>query len=414
MSQNEQFHQACEQWLRGALQLLSNKQIPYQEDMEVTFTTNGGYQTCGGIYIVDIGRLYISYHDELMSLPEYETIENIVLQTPALTSTLCMDAGGEVHPEIGIQRHFIERCLLVLLTEYFRTKQDFSFRTADHERIYEKLEQFIYSTEPFDAVCLVHIRNLITDVNTIRLDRGVVLRQATHEERVAAVKTLFSPFNRSVSSDVPDMFLEIHQPADRVTPLDLQAASIIAQSAVLALRLIKDNPIGLVSYNWDVPEQPFRLNKNGISSPFILPSAFSGERYILTEEEATILPRLFKKTKKANKNPKLSIAITRFEDAYTRIKNEDKLIDYWTALEALFLYDESNFQMSRTLALAISYYLGKNESERQSIKNDITRSHDLRSDVVHGKELKQNVNLIEMVTKTENHLRHALRKRIEE
>lgn len=413
---NEQFHQACEQWLQGALQLLRDKPLTHEEDMEVTFTPNG-YQTHGGIYKVDLGRLYINYHEELLRLPEYETVENIVLQTPSLVSTLCMDAGGIVHPEIGIQRHFIERCLLVLLTEYFRTTQDFSFKIADFEGIYAKLEQFVYSTEPFDAVCLVDIRNLVAEVNTIRLDRGVILRQATHDEKVGAVKTLHNPIFRSVSSEVPDTFLEILQPADRVTPLDLQIASTIAQSAVLALRLIEDNPIGLVSYSWDVPEQPFRLNKGGMQSPLVLPSAFRGERYSLTQDEATILPKLYKKAKRAYRNSEITTAITRFEDSYTRIKLEDKLIDYWVALEALFfslIPKEYVGSMGETVASNIAYYISKTESERRSIYAFIYSSHKVRGYFVHGQRGTAPEHLNLTIKKTEQYLRTALRKCIEE
>jgi len=90
MSQNEQFHQACEQWIQAALRLLVNKQMPYGEDIEVTFTPNG-YQTRGGICKVDIGHLYIIYRDELLSLPEYKSVENIILNMPSLASVLCID-----------------------------------------------------------------------------------------------------------------------------------------------------------------------------------------------------------------------------------------------------------------------------------------------------------------------------------
>jgi len=416
MSQNEQFHQACEYWLQAALQLLKNKPLSYTEDMEVTFILNG-YETRGGIYKVDIGRLYTTYREKLLSLPEYEAVVHIVLQTPALASTLCMDAEGIVHAVVGIQRYFIERCLLVLLTEYFIATQDFVFKEADFEGIYEKLEWFVYNTESFDAICLVHIRNLAIEVGTILLDRSVILRQATHEEKVGAVKNLYNPLFRIVGSEVPDTFLEVHQPTNRVTPLDLQEASTIAQSAVLALRLIKDNPIGIVSYSWDVPEQPFRLNKSGTQSPLVLPSAFSGERYILTQEEATILPKLYKKVKRAYRNLEITTAITRFEDSYTRIKSEDKLIDYWVALEALFfslIPKEYVGSMGETVASNIAYYVGNTESERRSIYAFIYSSHKARSYFVHGQRGTAPEHLDSTIKKTEQYLRTALRKRIEE
>ncbi len=412
MSKNNKLKKACEVWIQGALRLLATKQVPYIEDLEVTFTENG-YQTRGGIYTVDFGRLYAIYRDELLSLPEYSSVENIVLNTESLASILSLDAAGVMPSEVSSQKYFIERHVIGLLLEYLTTALDFTFKPAAFEAIYEKLEQYIY-LESFEGVWLVHIRNLSFDDNTIRLDRGVTLRQATYEEKTRAVKEVyrFPFFGRHV--DIPKIFLEIRHSVGRIEPPDNQEATIIAQAVILALRLIKDNPVGIVSSYWDVPGQPFRPNQGSTYSPLLLPGAFSGEPFILTQEDIAILPKLYKKAKKAIKNSKLSIVITRLEDAYTRTKNEDKLIDYWTALEALFLSDESSYQMSKTLALAIAYYISSNELERQAIKQDISRSHDLRSDVVHGKKINQNINLLEILTKTGTHLRKALRKRIEE
>jgi len=70
--------------------------------------------------------------------------------------------------------------------------------------------------------------------------------------------------------------------------------------------------------------------------------------------------------------------------------------------------------MGKSLALAASYYLGRTSSERTTIYNDLTRSHTLRSHYIHGERKQTRHPLDEMVTKTGNHLRSALRKRIEE
>jgi hypothetical protein len=144
------------------------------------------------------------------------------------------------------------------------------------------------------------------------------------------------------------------------------------------------------------------------------PLTFVGESYVLTEKEAKALPKLWLKTKKAYKNTKLRTVITRFEDSNTRTKQEDKLIDYWTALEALFFLEDEFRDMGKSLALAASYYLGRTEAERTSIYNDLTRSHSLRSHFIHGERGKPKVTLTEMVEKTEMHLRRTLKKRIEE
>ncbi len=215
------------------------------------------------------------------------------------------------------------------------------------------------------------------------------------------------------NAEVPNVVLEIHQAIDRMTLPDRQAVYNIAQAALLALRLIKENPVGIVSYHWIIPDQPFR--KGGFS--IVLPPDFTGERSVLTQEDAPVLSNLFKKAKKAYENQELTAAITRFEDSYTRLKSEDKLIDYWGALEALFfslIPKEYVSSMGDTVASNIAYYIGNRESERRSIYAFISRSHKARGYFVHGQRGKRPENLDLTIKKTEQYLRTALRKRIEE
>lgn len=70
--------------------------------------------------------------------------------------------------------------------------------------------------------------------------------------------------------------------------------------------------------------------------------------------------------------------------------------------------------MGETVAMVMSHYLGKTVSERNSMRNTIKRSHEARSHLIHAKREKLKYDLNEMVTKTGEYLRRALRKRIEE
>lgn len=115
------------------------------------------------------------------------------------------------------------------------------------------------------------------------------------------------------------------------------------------------------------------------------------------------------------KDDELSTALTRLEDSYGRTKDADRLIDYWTALEWLFLPPNTRVQdMGETAAMVLAHYIGLSASARRSIREDIKRSHTLRSHIIHGKRGSQPHNLAEMVTKTGERLRRALRKRIME
>jgi len=271
------------------------------------------------------------------------------------------------------------------------------------------------------------------DIGNIRLDRYTFIRSATDEEKLEALRkdpSLYfgaPEYNQispglQIAPDIPNMFLDIHQPLERLSERKIipspQEAMSLAPRVVLALRLLKSNPIGIASYHWSVPEQPFAVFNRGLSHSMILhPFAYRGDAYVLTQEDADILPKLWSATKKAYTSPELSTAIARFEDSYLRTKPEDKLIDYWIALESLFfslINKEYVGSMGETVASTISFYLGKTQSERRRIYEFIISSHIARGYFVHGHRGKSVKNLELVVDKTEKYLRMALRKRIEE
>ncbi len=99
-----------------------------------------------------------------------------------------------------------------------------------------------------------------------------------------------------------------------------------------------------------------------------------------------------------------------------RIKPEDNLLDYWIALEALFLPEGLDREMRQSISLAAANYLGKNSRERRTIYDDLGFSYQFRSYLIHGKrsDIPKKHSLDETVTKTGGYLRQALRRRIEE
>jgi len=353
------------------------------------------------------------YNTQLLDLDAFKKIIEIVRQVPEASTILFTTYGGATLLDVEQQESNLQQFLFTLFREYHLTADDYTFSSDIFDSVYLKFEQYIFSTEPFRSVWLIDIRNLHLAVDKIQLDRGVILRQTTHEEKVKALNVpFFSPFTTA-----PYTYLEIHETADRFTQPDQQEATKTAQAVVLALRLIKPNPLGIYSYVWDVPEQPFRLLRGMRMGSALLHSAFSGEKYILTEEDATAFPTLLRRAKRACRDTELATVITRFDDSYLRTKQEDKLIDYWVALEALFfslIPKEYVSSMGDTVASNIAYYIGETESERRSIFASIIASHKVRGYLVHGQRGTAPENLDLIVKKTENHLRQALRKRIEE
>ncbi len=433
MAQNDDFKQACEAWLTEALSYLAEKGVPAKKDIDAFFYDKG--YNVHHILKIDFDRLYITYRDELFSIPQYRQIIEIVANTPTLSAVLFADHEGKIPSEAEKQQSVLQWYLTRFLSEYLRTGlgSNLKFSPAPFNYIYEKLERYILSHRRFDGVWSVHLRNVTCDINNIRLDRYTFIRLATDEEKVEALRkdpSLYfdaPEYNQispglQVAPDIPNVFLDIHQPLERLTERKIipspQEAMTLAPRVVLALRLLKSNPVGIASYHWSVPEQPFAIHNRGLSHSIVLhPFAYRGDAYVLTQEDADALPKLWSGIKKAYTSPELSTAIARFEDSYLRTKSEDKLIDYWIALESLFfslISKEYVGSMGETVASTISFYLGKTQSERRSIYEFIISSHVARGYFVHGHRGQPIKNLELVVNKTEKYLRMALRKRIED
>jgi hypothetical protein len=100
----------------------------------------------------------------------------------------------------------------------------------------------------------------------------------------------------------------------------------------------------------------------------------------------------------------VDVALRRFDMAYERERLEDRLIDYWVGLEALFLPDRQ--ELSYKAGMRIARYVGGNPVRRREIFEDMRASYSLRSEIVHGEPLKSDMATV--VAKTEDVLREAL------
>jgi hypothetical protein len=110
----------------------------------------------------------------------------------------------------------------------------------------------------------------------------------------------------------------------------------------------------------------------------------------------------------------LEVPITRFSDSYGRGKSGDRLVDYWIALESMFLYGQSRADMAERSALAISNYIGSSQQERADIRAEILGSYGHRSDVVHGDRGTDQAELKRATQRTAAILRRCLLKRVSE
>ena len=135
--------------------------------------------------------------------------------------------------------------------------------------------------------------------------------------------------------------------------------------------------------------------------------------YVVVVDDVVALQGLWRQAQSALSDPLLAVPLKRFNDSYLRVDLDDRLIDYWVALESLFLPEGFTREMTELVAHAIAHYLGSTVSERNSIVALVRSSHKTRSDIVHGK-LTQDTQFESTVGKTRDLLRRAMQKRLAE
>ena len=102
------------------------------------------------------------------------------------------------------------------------------------------------------------------------------------------------------------------------------------------------------------------------------------------------------------------LATRRFDSSYDRLQEEDRLLDLWIALEALFAPDGQRGEITYKVSRRIPFALSDERGRRVEISNLVKRSYDARSKIVHGDLVP---DLKSIVDETEDVLRNALRRR---
>jgi hypothetical protein len=226
--QHDAFKQVCEAWLNEVVSLVLSRGVPVKKDIDVFFHSSG--YNVHDILRIDADQPYIMYHDELFSLPHYHTIVEIVASSNALSSVLFADNEGNIPVEPEKQKGVLEWYFSRFLSEYLRMNAGsyLEYFSSHHfNYIYERFERYIVSKKSFDGMWSVHLRNVTSEIDTIRIDRHILLRLATHEEKVDALRKDANLFFNApevqispglqIAPDIPHVFLDVHQPLERLT-----------------------------------------------------------------------------------------------------------------------------------------------------------------------------------------------------
>lgn len=135
----------------------------------------------------------------------------------------------------------------------------------------------------------------------------------------------------------------------------------------------------------------------------------------LSEENVEQFRKVYDRFRTREVERTFELALRRSNRVYSRESDEDRLIDCWIGLEALFASDSSQ-ELRFRASLRIARFVGETKEEREDLFKRIKASYDLRSVVVHGNDPmgRRNLPLLpDAAMLTEDTLRRALRLRLD-
>jgi hypothetical protein len=105
--------------------------------------------------------------------------------------------------------------------------------------------------------------------------------------------------------------------------------------------------------------------------------------YNITEDDCNKLADLAMQLRGSPNLSKVNLALGRWNTGIERERDDDRLVDFWIALESLYVTD-GTAEIRYRAGLRLAAYLGDTGDERLELLKDIRHSYDWRSAIVHG------------------------------
>jgi hypothetical protein len=367
--------------------------------------TQGSFPVVEGY---DVSYYLFRAWNVLISLPSLATLQAFLTES-SLDAAMLVDAGHKRITGREPQLHWLLNLyVLPLLIDYIGQDLITDWDEARAARTYQPLEAFLRA----EALTWLLVAPLSgargTDFN---FDFGddLKLRLLTPAELDSLWRTSeFGGFIDRHSLMGLKFCLEYRTTIPKDSQPDHRTAREAINDVVTSLRLVGAERVAAPDLLQGTVERTFGLGFGGGMTS-------SGERARLGSSDIDVgvcaqAQDVARRLTAARKIATLRLALRRFDFASQRLRVEDRLIDAWIALEALFLPGERD-ELRYRVSLRMAYFLSADAVERRTTFQQVRRSYDARSAIVHGHEPAQ---LNETATYTVEVLRRALLKAIEE
>ena len=357
---------------------------------------------------------YINFQRILGKWATFRSIAQIIQRDPVLAKNLLVDGSGAPIEDVEAHHFLIEaRFIIPFLKEYFSQSQKISFE----ERLFEDLFHLLASEIQADMTsvkCTIPLINIHISVEDFFIREDLWIRNLLTGE---LERWINFPIRLPMDSGrISGLQCAIEMKSHHRWPSERQRIKEefkTTEKVLDVLRLLTDTNI-FAAFSEERHQGLLRRHEYGMSWA---PSYRRYERtFIFGEDSAKKLKKLWKSLIDGPNKGKVQLALKRFGDTAERLSIEDKLIDYWIALESLFA-PESSSEIRYRAALRIASFLGEGE-ERTKIYRDVGLSYDFRSAVVHANRrrlanLEKKVTLADITERTRGYLRQVLLKILE-
>ncbi len=413
MIRNKSFYQLCREFFIAALSLLtsclaSGEGLDNEYVEEVNFLEDG-FVMYGPQLRPNFHSFLARHHDEVMALPQFDSLKNFVAKGELANEFLVNFGGTPIQPE-NYDRWLYNSTCMPLLSRYLSKIHGLEFNKEVFDKLYEGIEDYCYNptVRLFHTAPLLYF-NMQAGEEVISLAPNLVIRRLTAQERSDLWHR--APDISSLSRDQRDYLLfaaEATNETDKHNPIydswegftDLESLLrlIIRQPVTINFAIEHQEPwfinrvIGVHLIGWSKT----RLQR---LMPGFTPIAF-------TTQHVKVLQRLWSDCVAMGNETRFALALHRFGSSYDEARIEDRLLDLWIGLEALFS-QQINAELRYRISLRIAYFLGKTADARRKIFERAKESYDCRSSIVHGEPIKEDLNAI--TKRTENYLAASLK-----
>jgi hypothetical protein len=341
-------------------------------------------------------------HNDIQSMTSFKTLFASIRADDKIARLFCLPDNASDAELYFLRAYFIRMTATLLKRE---EKSGNSEQATSS--VLKDLDDFLTNDTYATRVCapLMNFRSSVTDAE---LADGIFLRSVSDATLESFINSMSA--SRGLLGLYPLMAIDSQLEAvgqHKRVPYHITFTDALAQeklqNMLKVLRLIKAGGVG---YSFTVGDADSPLFFSGSCLSYSFNDRLYGGVYEFSLDDTEQAKKLYASLNVLEKDPRFSLAVRRFTEAYTKPIGGDRLVDYWIGLESLLLPEEKEGELSFRAALRGSWLLDGDTDQRKKTFAELRKSYGARSAVVHGTQKTPDEAL---VLSTEEYLRRVLR-----